>query len=181
MANTATVTANVNAPLTSIPKDGLEDLAQKNRENQADKTLKVKTVCQGKFRSLNYARDLEPFAIDEPPVLLGDNTAPNPSEIVLGAFGSCLVVGLQANAAAKGITLTKLEIALEGDINITSTWGTGELAKPQIGFTDVRVKVDIDGDASKEVLAEMVAHANEWSPVSATLSNPMPVHVEMAA
>jgi len=98
---------------------------------------------------------------------------------VLGAFGSCLAVGLQANAAARGISLTKLEITLEGDINITSTWGTGELAKPQIGFTDVRVKVDIDGNASKEELAEMVAHANDWSPVSATLRNPMPVAVEM--
>ncbi|MEL6129004.1 MAG: OsmC family peroxiredoxin, partial [Cyanobacteria bacterium J06628_4] len=43
--------------------------------------------------------------------------------------------------------------------------------------TDVRVKVDIDGDADKEVLKEMVAHANTWSPVSATLSNPMPVSV----
>ena len=158
---------------------GSRSWEKKNRANPADKTLKVKTVCEGKFRSLNYARDLEPFVIDEPPGLLGDNTAPNPSEIVLGAFGSCLAVGLQANAAARGITLTKLEIALEGDINITSTWGTGELGKPQIGFTDVRVKVDIDGDAPQEVLAEMVAHANEWSPVSATLRNPMPVSVEM--
>lgn len=172
--------ATIKTSLTPIPKDGLQELGDKNRANQADKTLKVKTVCDGKFRNLNYARDLEPFVIDEPPGLLGDNTAPNPSEIVLGAFGSCLAVGLQANAAARGISLTKLEIHLEGDINITSTWGTGELAKPQIGFTDVRVKVDIDGDASPEVLAEMVAHANEWSPVSATLRNPMPVQVEMA-
>lgn len=171
--------ANITASLTPIPSEALEELGAKNQANQADKTLTVKTVCEGKFRSLNFARDLSPFVIDEPPGLLGDNTAPNPSEIVLGAFGSCLAVGLQANAAARGITLTKLEITLEGDINITSTWGTGELAKPQIGFTDVRVKVDIDGSASKEELAEMVAHANEWSPVSATLRNPMPVAVEM--
>lgn len=180
MSDATTLEANVTVPLTPIPADQLQALAAKNRANLADKTLRVKTICEGKFRSLNYARDLDPFVIDEPPVLLGDNTAPNPSEIVLGAFGSCLAVGLQANAAAKGITLTKLEISLEGDINIVSTWGTGELAKPQIGFTDVRVKVDIDGDASREVLAEMVAHANKWSPVSATLRNPMPVSVEMA-
>lgn len=178
MSNT-TVDASIKVPLTPIPQDGLKELSAKNKANPADKTLKVKTVCEGKFRSLNYARDLDPFVIDEPPVLLGDNTAPNPSEIVLGAFGSCLAVGLQANAAARGIALTKLEIYLEGDINIVSTWGTGELATPQAGFTDVRVKVDIDGDASEETLAEMVAHANEWSPVSATLRNPMPVKVEM--
>ena len=179
MAEATTLTAEVATPLTPIPADGLAELAQKTKDNPADKTLKVKTVCTGKFRSLNYARDLEAFAIDEPPVLLGDNTAPNPSEIVLGALGSCLVVGIQANAAAKGIELTKLEIALEGDINIVSTWGTGELEKPQIGFTDVRVKVDIDGDADRAILEDKVSHANTWSPVSATLSNPMPVSSSM--
>ncbi len=177
MAETTTLATEVVTPLTSIPPEGLTELAAKNKANPADKHLKVKTVCTGKFRSLNYARDLEAFVIDEPPGLLGDNTAPNPSEIVLGAFGSCLVVGIQANAAAKGITLSKLEIALEGDINIVSTWGTGELEKPQMGFTDVRVKVDIDGDADRAVLEEMVAHANTWSPVSTTLSNPIPVSV----
>jgi len=80
--------ANVTTSLTPIPTDGLKDLGEKNRANSADKTLTVKTVCEGKFRSLNFARDLSPFVIDEPPGLLGGNTAPNPSEIVLGAFGS---------------------------------------------------------------------------------------------
>ncbi|KAI9134009.1 OsmC family protein [Acaryochloris sp. CCMEE 5410] len=167
--------------ISPIAKDGLDSLIAKNRENlEEQKTLKVKTVCDQRMRSLNYARDLEPFVIDEPPGLLGDNTAHNPSEIVLGAFGSCLVVGIQANAAAQGISLTKLQVELEADINITSTWGTGELAKPQIGFSDVRVKVDIDGDASREVLEELVQHANTWSPVSNTLSRPMPISVSMA-
>ena len=178
-----TITANVAAgePIAPIDKGGLDNLIAKNRENlEEQKTLRVKTVCDRRFRSLNYARDLEPFVIDEPPGLLGDNTAHNPSEIVLGAFGSCLVVGIQANAVAKGITLTKLEISLEADINITSTWGTGELAKPQIGFSDVRVSVDIDGDADRETLAALVEHANTWSPVSNTLSRPMPVSVSLA-
>lgn len=167
--------------IASIDKEGLDNLIAKNKEDlDEQKTLKVKTVCDRRMRSVNYARDLDPFVIDEPPGLLGDNTAHNPSEIVLGAFGSCLVVGIQANAAAKGITLTKLEVNLEADINITSTWGTGELAKPQVGFSDVRVKVDIDGDTSREELEKLVEHANAWSPVSNTLSRPMPVSVSMA-
>jgi uncharacterized OsmC-like protein len=167
-------------PITPIDAQGLKELGDKNKANPADKILKVKTVCDRKFRSLNYARDLEPFVVDEPPGLLGDNTAPNPSEIVLGAFGSCLAVGIQANAAKQGISLTKLEIELEADINITSTWGTGTLDKPQVGFSDVRVTVHIDGDADRATLDEMVRHANEWSPVSATLRNPMPLSVTAA-
>ncbi|MEO0375224.1 MAG: OsmC family protein [Cyanobacteria bacterium P01_A01_bin.17] len=167
--------------IASIDKQDLDNLIAKNSANlEEQKTLTVRTVCDRKMRSLNYARDLDPFVIDEPPGLLGDNTAHNPSEIVLGAFGSCLVVGIQANAAAKGISLTKLEVELVGKINISSTWGTGELAKPQVGFSEVEVKVDIDGDASREELDALVQHANEWSPVSNTLSRPMPISVAMA-
>ncbi|MDJ0703656.1 MAG: OsmC family protein [Leptolyngbyaceae cyanobacterium MO_188.B28] len=167
--------------IAPIDKAGLDALIAKNRENlEEQKTLRVKTVSDQRMRSLSYARDLAPFVIDEPPGLLGDNTAPNPSEIVLGAFGSCLVVGIQANAAAQGITLTKLEVELEAHINITSAWGTGELAKPQVGFSDVQVKVDIDGDASRDTLEKLVQHANTWSPVSNTLSRPMPISVSMA-
>jgi len=166
--------------IAPIAKEGLENLIAKNSEDlEEQKTLRVKTICDRRMRSLNYARDLEAFVIDEPPGLLGDNSAPNPSEIVLGAFGSCLVVGIQANAAAQGISLTKLEVALEASINITSTWGTGVLGKPQVGFSDVQVKVDIDGNASREQLEALVKHANTWSPVSNTLSRPMPVSVSM--
>lgn len=179
MADTATLSSTATSTLACVSATQLKELGAANRANPAEKTLVVKTVCEGKFRSLNYARDLAALPVDEPPGLLGDNTAPNPSEVVLGALGSCLVVGIQANAAIQGVTLTKLEISLEGDINITSTWGTGDLDKPQMGFTDIRVKIDIDGDASREVLAEMVAHANEWSPVATTLRNPMPMSVEM--
>ncbi|WP_245939675.1 hypothetical protein [Stenomitos frigidus] len=44
------------------------------------KSLKLKTICEGRFRNLNYVRDLPAHVIDEPPGLLGQDTAPNPSE-----------------------------------------------------------------------------------------------------
>ena len=181
MSEAATANQSAQDSIAAIDRAGLDNLIAKNKENlDEQKTLRVKTVCDRKFRSINYARDLDPFVIDEPPGLLGDNTAHNPSEIVLGALGSCLVVGIQANAAAQGITLSKLEISLEADINITSTWGTGALAKPQVGFSDVRINVDIDGDADRETLNKIVEHANTWSPVSNTLSRPMPISINMA-
>jgi hypothetical protein len=90
-------------------------------------TLKAKTVCESKFRNLTFVRNLEAHVIDEPPHLLGDDTAPNPSEAVLATLGSCLSVGLHANAVALGIKLTKIELELEGDINVTAVWGVGDL------------------------------------------------------
>jgi len=34
----------------------------------------------------------------------------------------------------------KLELQLEGDLNITAVWGTGDVSEKPVGFTDVRVK-----------------------------------------
>ena len=45
--------------LAPIDKSGLDALITKGKENpQAIKTLKCKTVAEGKFRHLNYIRDL---------------------------------------------------------------------------------------------------------------------------
>ena len=67
------------------------------------KTLKAKTLCESGFRNLTYVRDLAPMLVGEPPALLGDDAAPNPSETVLAALGSCIAVGLLANATHRGV------------------------------------------------------------------------------
>lgn len=111
------ITVSTQTSLRPVSKTGLENLAITAKANSnAIKSLKVKTVCEGQFRNLNYVRDLPEHVIDEPPGLLGQDTAPNPSEALLASLGSCLSVGIHANAIARGITLTKLELELEGDI-----------------------------------------------------------------
>ena len=104
--------------LAPIDKDGLEQLIVNSKANpKVIKTLKCKTVAEGKFRHANYIRNLAPYIVDEPPGLLGDDTAPNPSEASLAALGSCLAVGLHANAVHRGWIVNKLEL----DSRATST------------------------------------------------------------
>lgn len=166
--------------LAPIDKTGLEALIVKGKENpQAIKTLKCKTVAEGRFRHLNFIRNLEPYIVDEPPALLGDDTAPNPSEASLAALGSCLAVGIHANAVARGITIQKLELELEGDLNITAVWGTGDTSEKPVGFTDVRVKVDLVADAPKEELDGLIAHVKAWSPVANTFTRPVTLDVTL--
>ena len=160
--------------LAPIDKDGLSGLIEKGKENpQAIKTLKCKTVAEGRFRHANYIRDLDPYIVDEPPGLLGDDTAPNPSEASLAALGSCVAVGLHANAIARGITIQKLELELEGDLNITAVWGTGDVSEKPVGFTDVRLIVHMDADAPQETIDELIEHVCKWSPVFNTFSRPV--------
>lgn len=168
--------------IVPIDKDGLTALSEKGKANPtAVRTLKCKTVQTDKFRHENYVRDLDAHIVDEPPGLLGDDTAPNPSEAVLAALGSCIAVGIHANCVSKGIDLYKLEIELEGDINISAVWGTGDLGTDKIvGFSDIRVKADVEGDASREVLDEIIQHSNIWSPVANTMRLPVNMTVESA-
>ena len=167
--------------LAPIDKTGLEGLIAKGRENpKAIKTLKCRTVAEGKFRHLNMIRSLPAHVIDEPPVLLGDDTAPNPSEAALAALGSCLAVGVHANAVARGITVRSLEIELEADINITAVWGTGDTSPKPVGFEAVRAKVHLDADAPKADLDSLIAHATTGSPGANTFTKPVALTVETA-
>ncbi|WP_102225347.1 OsmC family protein [Acidimangrovimonas sediminis] len=160
--------------LDPIDKGGLEKLIENGKANpKAVKTLKCKTVAEGRFRHANYIRDLEPYIVDEPPGLLGDDTAPNPSEASLAALGSCVAVGLHANAIARGIKIQSLAIELEGDLNITAVWGTGDVSEKPVGFTDVRLKVDMKADCPQAEIDALIAHVCQWSPVFNTFKRPV--------
>lgn len=49
-----------------------------------------------------------------------------------------------------------------------------------MGFQEIRVKVVIEGDASREELDEIVRQANFNSPVANTMRNPIPMSVSLA-
>jgi uncharacterized OsmC-like protein len=171
----------VTSCLAPIDKTGLDGLIAKGRENpQAVRTLKCRTIAEGRFRHLNMIRTLPAHVIDEPPGLLGDDTAPNPSEASLAALGSCLAVGIHANAVARNITVRSLELELEADINITAVWGTGDTSPKPVGFDAVRVKVHLDADAPKAELDALIAHATQWSPVANTFTKPVALTVDAA-
>lgn len=165
--------------LRRIDKNGLTALGEKGKANpNAIVTLKAKTICEGQFRNLTYIRDLDPVVVDEPPHLLGENTAPNPSEALLATLGSCLAVGVHANATARGMQLTKLEINIEGDINVTAVWGTGDLDEDKpLGFTAIRLKFDIEtlDPISQKDLDELLQHSKKWSPVANTIIRAVPI------
>ena len=168
-------------PLTPIAKPALDALIAKGRADPtAIRTLRCRTVAQGRFHQLNYIRSLPPQPVmeDEPEGLLGEDIAPNASEALLAAFGSCLAIGIHANAVARRIPIRSLELELEADINTTAVWGTGDVDPKPIGFEAIRVSVQMEADASDEVLAALVKHATLWSPVANTLHNP--VHLDVA-
>ncbi|MFG1461430.1 OsmC family protein [Xanthobacter sp. DSM 24535] len=183
MSNATEAVKTITTYLRPIDRDGLLGFAEKGRENPERRgTNVVRTVVEGQYRTLNYVGNHQPVVVDEPPHLFGQDTAPAPGEIVLSALGGCLAVGITAVATWKNVKLSKLELQVEGDIGNTAAWGAGgaEREPAQMGFQDIRVKVTIEGDATREELAEIVKRANYFSPVANTMRNPIPFSIGLA-
>lgn len=169
--------------LRPIDREGLLKFAAAGRDNPSRKgTNKVHTVMQGQFRSWSYVGIHNPVIVDEPLHLFGENTAPAPGEIVLSALGGCLSVGITAVATHRQVKLSRLEVFMEADIGNTAAWGAGgaERKPEEMGFQEIRVKVLIEGDASREDLDDIVRHANHYSPVANTMRNPIPFSISLA-
>ena len=174
----------VKAHLRPIDAKGLAEFAAAGKANPARRgTNKVHTVMEGQYRSLSHVGDKHVVVVDEPLHLFGEDTAPAPGEIVLSGLGGCIAVGVTAVATWRGVELSRLEVFLEGDIGNPAAWGAGgalEKTPPEMGFQAVRVKVLVEGDAPREVLEEIVQHANYYSPVANTIRNPVPFTLSMA-
>ena len=169
--------------LRPIDRNGLEQFAAAGRADPARRgTNKVHTVMQGQYRSWSYVGIHNPVVVDEPLHLFGENTAPAPGEIVLSALGGCLGVGITAVATHRQVRLSKLEIFLEGDIGNPAAWGAGgaDMKPAQMGFQEIRVKVLIEGEATRAELDDIVKHANYFSPVANTMRNPIPFSIGLA-
>ena len=119
--------------------------------------------------------------MDEPADLGGTNTAPNMVEIVLGAFGACLIVGYVMNAAVRGIHLDKVEVDVEGDIDLPGFLGLEPPEKVSPGFTNIRARVFLKTKepVSKEELEKLHEDVVKTSPVGNTLKNPVNVEVKL--
>jgi len=178
-----TTPTTVKTSLRPIDRDGLLAFAEKGRNNPGSRgTNKVHTVVDGQYRTLSYVGHHAPVVVDEPLHLFGQDTAPAPGEIALSGLGGCLAVGITAVATWKQVTLSRLEIFLEGDIGNPAAWGAGGALKApsEMGFQAIRVKVEIEGDAPREVLDEIVQQANMYSPVANSMRNPIPFEIALA-
>lgn len=170
-------------PLAPIDSDALEALAEKNvaDPSKGKKKIRTHTKADGKFRNYTQVRDLDPVLVAEPHPLLGDNSAPNPTEVAQAALASCISVGIQAIATHRGVTLTKISIDIESDIDISAVWGVGDTDEDKrTGVSDVRVIIDLEGDADRETLDQIQRDAVKWSPVVNTYTRPANLTSELA-
>jgi len=158
------MTKSTTVRLNSVDIGKVASLAEKIQQEPhvAASTWSAEVAWKGGFRSEASIRDFDPIKSDEPDQLGGDNTGPNPVEQILGALGNCLAVGYTANATAAGVEIKEMSIKVDGDLDLHTFLG---LKDGNAGFSNISVSVQIDADASNDVLEQIHQKVIATSPV----------------
>jgi len=114
---------------------------------------------------------------DHPEVLVGTDHGPAPVEFLLAGIAACLTAGIANIAAARGVTLTKVESSVEGDIDLLGVLGLDETVRN--GYEQIRVTFHIEGDADDEALRSIVEQSRRRSAVYDVLTQPTPVVIDV--
>jgi len=109
--------------------------------------------------------------VDEPHELLGQNTAPNPQEMLMTALNACIMVGYVAGASVKGIALEKVEIETAGELDLRGFLGIDAGVRP--GYEAIRYTVRLKGNGTPEQFREIHETVMKTSPNYFNVSRPV--------
>jgi uncharacterized OsmC-like protein len=115
---------------------------------------------------------------DHPEVLVGTDHGPTPVEYLLHGIAACLTSGIANIAAARGVTLTKVESSVEGDIDLLGILGLSD-GTVRNGYEQIRVTFHIEGDADDATLRGIVEQSRRRSAVYDALTQPTPVVIDV--
>jgi uncharacterized OsmC-like protein len=96
-------------------------------------------------------------------------------DMLLEALVACAGVTLKAVATALGINLKDAKLVAEGDLDFRGTLGVAKEAP--VGFREIRLKFDLDSDASEEQLKKLIELTERYCVVMQTIRNAPPVTV----
>jgi len=169
--------------VNGIDTDALMALVESVEQNPANgkTSWRVTTTWQGQtcsrsqVEAFGLAGENVPrrfsIDIDEPCELGGTNRFANPQEHLLAALNACMTVGYVAQCALRGITLERLEIETDGEIDLRGFLGLDPTVAP--GYESLRYVVRVKGNATSEEFAQIHDAVMKTSPNFYNVSRPV--------
>jgi len=184
-----TATAEQTSPLVNgIDTDHVVGLAKKIAEDEVNGKLtfrannqwihgsRSRTAIQGFVAGgKEDTSRSEPLIVDadQPALLGGSNTAPNPVEHLLHSLTSCLNTTLVYHASVQGISLEEVIVSAEGDMNTRGFFGISDDVSK--GYERIRINMQVKSDADVETLTNLAL----YSPVYEVVSKAVPVEFNL--
>ena len=105
--------------------------------------------------------------------------AANPVEYALAALGSCQAITYRVWAAQLGVKLDKVEISVDGDIDLRGFFGIDD--RIRAGFNAVRINVSLSEPEDAARYQELAAVVDAHCPVLDLFRNPVPVERKLVS
>ncbi len=99
-------------------------------------------------------------------------------DMLLEALVACAGVTLKAVATSMGIALRSGEVQAEGDLDFRGTLGVDKQAP--VGFADIRLRFELDADATPEQLETLMKLTERYCVVYQTLKRPPALSAALA-
>jgi len=106
------------------------------------------------------------------PATGGSGTQACSGDMLLEALVACAGVTLRAVATAIGVNLKDAKVTAEGDLDFRGTLGVAKDAP--VGFRDVRLKFELDAEASEEQLRKLIELTERYCVVLQTIRSATP-------
>jgi uncharacterized OsmC-like protein len=97
--------------------------------------------------------------------------------MLLEALVACAGVTLGAVATAIGVNVKKGSVHAEGDLDFRGTLGVAKDAP--VGFKTIRLRFDLDTDASEDQIATLLKLTERYCVVYQTIRNGPPVDIRL--
>jgi uncharacterized OsmC-like protein len=107
------------------------------------------------------------------PATGGDGSLACSGDMLLEALVACAGVTLRAVASAIGVTLRRAAVVAEGDLDFRGTLGVAR--EVPVGFRAIRLRFDLDTDATEEQRAALLRLTERYCVVLQTLRQPPPI------
>ena len=112
------------------------------------------------------------------PATGGDGSQLCSGDMLLEALAACAGVTLRAVATALELDVAGGKVLAEGDLDFRGTLGVDKEAP--VGFRDVRLRFELDTDASEDELATLLKLTERYCVVLQTLARPPALSAEIA-
>lgn len=117
------------------------------------------------------------YDTDHPELFAADDNGVTPVEFLLHALAGCVTAGIASVAANRGVQLTEITSTIEGDMDLRGIMGIDPDVRN--GYSAIRVKFAVSGDADAEQLRSIVAQSTARSAVYDVLTNGVAVDIEV--
>jgi len=176
----STITA-VNGIDTEVLRETMDEISKNPARGRAE--FDVTTTWKGGTRSETSIHGWKlgghrlekrfSFSIDEPPELLGGNTAPNPQEYLMGAVNACMMASFVSACAMQHIELHSLSVETHGELDLRGFLGLDRKVKP--GYDGISCVFRVKGTGTPEQYDRIKNWVMDTSPNYWNLANPVKV------